>query len=359
MLYYEKKVKEILSIFLKYENGEISLEELEEFKVRTKNENIKFGLTIEPDDNYNFLLYEKYWILLINILNNKIDKKSLNQIINFIKAEEFIEKIKCEEKDFDVEFVKKINKPLIYIDNNIYISMKKSINLEDLNDDIQFVYSPAHLEELANSIRNNNFEYNEYIDKDLKFLSDLTNNFEFLPSENDGIVLCKELPKYPLKRVIKYYEGTILSEKLEKEFLEKRELIRKELALKLTTKDIKGVLKSQEGKKLLEKKEWYKEYESIGDKTIFWEKYKNDYNFLFNSINGIVEILEILDNSPESSRKYRSHLHDTSHIIYATQSDIFVTNDRRLSDKMTEIVDFLGLQTKILDYKTFIEIYFS
>lgn len=356
MLYYEQKEKEILTALKEYQKGEMSLSKLTDFCNITREENIKYGLTVQPEDNYNFFRYEKYWNLLLDILQNNVDKDSINEKIYTIKAEEFIERVKSETKKISGN-TRKINKPVLYFDNNIFINMKRDIPIERIKNEIQFVYSPAHLEELANSIREKNFEYNDYIKKDLEYLSNLTNNLEFLPDLNKGIIICEESPEYPLERVIKNYDGTILSEKLEKDFLEKREKIRKKLSLKTTASSIKGVLKSKNGEKLLNEKIWYKEYKNLHDKTLFWNKYKNNNDFLFSSLPGIVEIIELLDNNPEPSRKYRSHLHDTTHIIYATQSDIFVTNDRRLSNKATEIFDFLGIQTKILNYETFSELY--
>lgn len=73
MLYYEKMEKDILDIFDKFQEGMITLNDLKNFQEEAYRNNITFGLKVDPEDNDNFLRYEKYWILLLDLINNRID----------------------------------------------------------------------------------------------------------------------------------------------------------------------------------------------------------------------------------------------------------------------------------------------
>lgn len=354
MLYYERMEKDILEIFDKFQQGTISLGDLKNYQEETYRNNITYGLKVDPEDNYNFLRCEKYWILLLDIVYNRIDKSKIKECIYRIKAEDFIDRVKFSNVGTVCQ-INKIDKPIAYFDNNAYIYLKKYIPIEKINREYQYVYSPAHLEELANSIREKEFQYNEIVEQDLHYLSKLTDNVEFLPDSNNGIKICRESPDEPLKRVIKDFDGTVLSEQMEKDFLEERKRIRDEYALKVRGDNISGVLSSAVAEKALNQFAWYQEYKEESSKRVFWEHYKNDYSFLFESLTALVYLLDILDNNPEPSKKYRSHLHDTTHLIYATRSDLFITSDKRLEDKANEVFRFLDIPVKVKNYKKFLE----
>lgn len=354
MLHYEQMEKDILDIFDKFQNGLISLDDLKNFKEEIYQKNITFGLNVEPKDNDNFIRCEKYYSLLLNILNNKIAKNIIKECVYRIKAEDFINRVRFSNVGARC-IAGKIDKPIVYFDNNTYIYLKSSIPINKINKEYQYVYSPAHLEELANSIREEDFKYNCKIQRDLSYLSKLTDNVEFLPDLNNGIKIFCESPEEPLKRVIKDFDGTVLSEQIEKDFLEKRNAFRDEYDLKVRGSNISGFLSSVAAKKILNQFVWYPEYENESNKKMFWKKYKNSYIFLFKDLPALVNLLDILDNNPESSKKYRSHLHDTTHLIYATKSDLFVTSDKRLEDKANEIFRFLEIPVKVKNYKDFLE----
>lgn len=356
MLYYEQKEIEIINMLIEFTESIISVEELKRYATLTRQEIIENGLNVDSDDNYSFLRFEKYYVLLLSAISGSIDNWNLISQINKIKSEAFLDRLSQEKETQDIARTKSVDKPIVYIDFNTFIAMKKHVSIDSLSRAYQYVYSPAHLEELANSIRENGFEHNDYIENDLDYLSKLTENTELIPNTYNGIIVCEESPLLPLKRVINYYDGTILSEEMERRFLESRETIRKKENIKVKGSSIEGVLDSAIAKGLLKIHKWYQEYEKYSDKENFWKNHQNDYEFLFMSINSIVSVIELLDNNPEPTKKYRSHLHDTSHIIYSTKADIFVTDDTRMREKITEIYRFLGIRTKLVNYQEFKEI---
>ena len=59
----------------------------------------------------------------------------------------------------------------------------------------------------------------------------------------------------------------------------------------------------------------------------------NRFCVLEHSFNYIANWLEMIGYYRESEDKSRSRLHDVSHIIYASYSDLFVSNDKKLIKK--------------------------
>lgn len=353
MLYFEKKEKEILDVLDKFQKNTATLDELKAFQKRAQGEILASGREVDPDDNYNFLRYEKYWILLDSIVRGKVSKEKVRPHVYAIKANDFMERVAFSNEDTTAP-IGKIDRPLLYFDNNTYIYLKKYVPLEKITKKYQFVYSPAHLEEMANSIRKEDFRYNESVQRDLRYLGNLTNNVELLPDSDKGIIVRSESPYNPLRRVLESFDGTVLSEEMEQDFMENRSRIKAEHSLKVKGSSIEGVLSSAAAKKVLSSFAWYPEYEREAEKRLFWERHRNSYRFLFMDLTCIDRIVDTLDNNPEPTRKYRSHMHDTTHLIYATKSDIFVTNDGRLYDKATEVYRFLGIPVKVVDYKEFL-----
>lgn len=94
-----------------------------------------------------------------------------------------------------------------------------------LKKEYQYVYSTAHLEELANSIWKNGLVCNAYIENDIEALSELINNMELLPDLSRGIIICIESPYKPLEMVISSFEGTTIAEQEKKDFMKKEHIL--------------------------------------------------------------------------------------------------------------------------------------
>ena len=107
----------------------------------------------------------------------------------------------------------------IYLDMNIYAdymdSSRPSHNelkekIDNLKKEYTFLYSPAHMEEIARIHRSQDNE-NQAIDnitKKMMIISELTNNHEALQSY-ESIIIKQEHHKECLERVLKDYKLTL------------------------------------------------------------------------------------------------------------------------------------------------------
>ena len=131
MLYFEKKEKEILDVLDKFQKNTATLDELKAFQKRAQGEILASEREVDPDDNYNFLRYEKYWILLDSIVRGKVSKEKVRPHVYAIKANDFMERVAFSNEDTTAP-IGKIDKPLLYFDNNTYIYLKKYVPLEKI-----------------------------------------------------------------------------------------------------------------------------------------------------------------------------------------------------------------------------------
>ena len=139
-------------------------------------------------------------------------------------------------------------------------------------------------------------------------------------------------------------------------FLSLREWLKKELKLKIQGDNITMVLDNANIKKFINSKRGVKNYKIYDeDPLIFWDKYKNSYSVSFEFIQQLSQLIDVVDNNPEPIKKFRSHLHDVSHLIYSLHADIFISDDKRLRNKFTEVCRFLNNSTELLSRDEFFE----
>lgn len=144
MLYYEKKEKEILDVLDKYQRNMVTLNELKVFQKEVQREILATGLEVAPDDNYNFLRYEKYWILLDSVVREKVAKEKIKAHVYAIKANDFMERVAFSNDD-TTDPLGKIDKPLLYFDNNTYIYLKKICPIGEDHKKIPICLQPCAL----------------------------------------------------------------------------------------------------------------------------------------------------------------------------------------------------------------------
>lgn len=92
-----------------------------------------------------------------------------------------------------------------YLDHNIYIY---SLNDESIgqavetlkSDSVQFLYSPAHIEEVYTAFVKNGSKYQQNIQRIFEQISKFTDDMECLPSDTQ-IIIKREKPSDCYKRV--------------------------------------------------------------------------------------------------------------------------------------------------------------
>lgn len=277
-----------------------------------------------------------------------------------------------------------INYKKFYLDMNIYEDylsdrnkdIKNSIDILR-NTNIDFFYSPAHMEELAVILRkeNNFLKATKYIFCRLINISKLTQDFEFLPSYSH-IAIKQEHPSICFYRVIKDYDLTILAEENEKlifsiknnktlkeyfkgnniEQIETFEDIRHKF--KIETK----VINNYEAENLFKHQEIIKAFNYVINnkdfsfkKLLKWKNIKNSHSSIERILSLLYNFLEVIGYHAESTNKIRSRMHDVSHGIYATASDVFVTGDEKFYKKTKAIYKFLEIPTIVFNKSEFNE----
>ena len=266
------------------------------------------------------------------------------------------------------------HKNILYVDWNIFILLKENKKLFDVLQLDQYelvVYSPAHIEDLANSLTKKNID-EEVIEKDLNFLSKTTNNIEIYPNHGDlkcnkAVCIVEENPKECYKRVIRYYNKTMLAESLNRELLEHSK------NNKYFDNDINQINNISFDKifgiifnNIISKYQFIHEYNIniinhklqfpyLSDRIILLENENfqiDNFNKNFFNILIIIEMLaNLLDNMgywKDKIKNAHNRMNDVTHIIYGTFSDKFITIDKRMFRRAKAIYDFLRVDNEVL-----------
>ncbi|WP_416192332.1 hypothetical protein [Neisseria sp. CCUG12390] len=92
-------------------------------------------------------------------------------------------------------------------------------------------------------------------------------------------------------------------------------------------------------------------------KMLNWnfKQFRRNFALLEGYVNLAANCLEKIGFKREKEEKYRSRLHDVSHIIYAAHVNIFVTDDKKLNPKAKAIYYSIDVPTQVMNKKEFIE----
>jgi len=260
-----------------------------------------------------------------------------------------------------------MKKKKLYLDFNILIYLKdnQDDNLRSIieyyrNRDYLIVFSPAHIEEIAVSEKRDN-QPKDKINKDLEFISELTNNNALRPITRNNCILFLETPNECYERVIKDYSKNDFAELIEEAVLYDAHTNPLSELKEMNNKSPEDILKDIKVKKhilqklvennIIEKKHVKKalqwKFKDIQSKFYIFESY----------VDMSARYLEKLGFFREKKKKYRSRLHDVSHIIYSSYCDIFITNDKKLYNKTKAIYSLLKIDTKIYMKDEFVKMY--
>lgn len=226
-----------------------------------------------------------------------------------------------------------------------------------------FVYSPAHIEEIAVSRMRNNYP-EQKIQEKLDFLSCFTNDFELLPFkrrdvailESLGVFLCKEHPRECYKRVIDLYERNDVAEKIDEGVLEMATILNifgndpnefnnTQPNLVLKNDKYVDIIYQSFARNMADNYHIGVDIDAI--RSARFEDIKSDFQVFEALMNVIFNFLEVIRYNPEKVVKHRSRLHDVSHAIYAAYCDFFVSEDRKLREKTKVAYDFLEVKTQV------------
>jgi hypothetical protein len=253
----------------------------------------------------------------------------------------------------------------IYSDFSFFVELQKNSELKKriINDtkNNEYYYSPAHLEEIANILRScsNKTDAVRYMTSNISLLHRLTKGKEYLQDKSSQYKRINEHPMFCIGRVFKYYNITLEEEINQKNFFTNREYIR-EIFIKecgLPKNEISSIPPEELTRqgyflKCIEK------FNSIVDKNcIFsytWNDIKEKYDVSCH-IEQLLNIIECMGYNSDKNKKYRNRLHDNAHIIYATNSDIFVSNDIKQIRKCKVVYLFYGITTKVMNIDEYLK----
>ena len=275
----------------------------------------------------------------------------------------------------------------IYLDMNVIVDCLRGkdpltvsiINKKKSNESI-FPYSPAHMEEVAVILKTEKdfHKAKGYIEKHLSYISTLSDNWEYLPSVDNGIILKNEEPNTCFERVIDFYGLTEFAEDNEK-FLQ---CFRDEKSFSEYLgnnwdnwdTDELPLFDNIQKKHHIDKKQ----INNIPPELLFQNANIRSaldakivmHGYSFNSLpkysdikkkHGEIELLisllynflETIGYRTEKRGKSRSRMHDVTHGIYATSADLFVIGDKRYRKKTMAIYSLLEIPTKVISTDTF------
>ncbi|MCA5932587.1 hypothetical protein LET06_16730 [Pectobacterium versatile] len=258
----------------------------------------------------------------------------------------------------------------LYFDYQLVIYLQDGVNeqLSKIVDDLKtkgsrFLFSPAHLEEIAVSCKRGTAS-DALVEDKIEFLTVLCGSNSLRATSLKKTEIYNELPICCYNRVIKYYHLNDFAESLEHEVIsdannnpagEPRIINNsspEELFYHINYYEI--LLLSLVKMQLITVEEM--RYSLVGllerqERSIIM----NRHDVLEASVNIVANWLEKIGYYRESIEKSRSRLHDVSHMIHASYCDIFVTNDNKLLNKTKAVYSFLTIKTRVLSMKEFIK----
>lgn len=249
----------------------------------------------------------------------------------------------------------------LYLDHNIisylrkheYPKLNEKIHLLKQNN--QIIYSPAHIEEIAVSKMRENSD-DETINKELNFLSEISNNNELLPTTREKLELVKEQPVVCFERVVSdYYRLNDDAEEIEHNVIidaNKNGLEEPREMNNIKPEDIfqninykQKIVQSLIDEKIIQKNDY--------SEVLNWKfkDFRNRFYILEAYINLAANVLEWIGYYREKEAKSRSRMHDVSHIIYSSHCNTFITADKNLYMKTKAVFSLLEIKTKVILFK--------
>lgn len=271
----------------------------------------------------------------------------------------------------------------IYLDHNIYIQTLEDQELYEFllgikkKNNIRFLYSPAHIEEIYKVAANENSKYKFRMEELMQNISDITDNNELLPNLN-GIVVRKEDALECYKRVKKYDTRERVEEDSKIRFNEDKRHYNKLLEESKKNKGISVIPFNKIWENDIVKSEIdnlnkniltiIENYNNSPENILFMKMginrnisqnlsfKKGNFNILKKSFNDLEYTIEVLFrvlnfcgyNAEKKEKTSISSTHDVTHAIYATNVDYLISNDERFVKKCKAVYYYLGVKTNVI-----------
>ncbi|MBX4149175.1 hypothetical protein [Paenibacillus lautus] len=289
---------------------------------------------------YGYLFYgkEQKWVIE--------EEQQLRKLKGVIRNLQNLDSVQINLEDFNRSPYIPNNKPLVYLDHNIidkfHKEEEKRKKLVPGYANIQYVYSPSHLEEI-NRMNNEDEEQ-----KMLSTIREITASFFISHSGNNELSLVYEDPDYGMRRVLK------------NEFAPDAEAFR---AIISYDRNIfypqhtdETYLRELNFDQVFNHETVMRVYEEFQLEALLDENgHPQNFLLIHQAIHALVRALDNLGYKNDKGRAIKSSVHDIEHMIYATGTDILVTMDKKLKNRSELMYQRLGISTKVMDWDEYIK----
>lgn len=268
--------------------------------------------------------------------------------------------VSTKPKFHTMKIYEKSDKKLVYLDSNIFMELEKvsqdcEFKQAILNSkkDYDYYYSPSHLEDI---LKRDLLDIS--VDPILSTIGEITEGL-FIHRFDDTMRLDYELPQSSYKRTNNNTSKQIteLVEKNHIESIKAGELFFPKYNTSMHKREINN--KDLFGRD----SELFKNALMITGATFNLNDTKNldikkikyvELNDIIYKFLNAMDILNFRHEPLKNTQKLRSSVHDTEHLIYATYSDIFVTNDIPLYHRSKAILGHLTPNIQVMKLEEFL-----
>ncbi len=276
--------------------------------------------------------------IIKNGFNKQRTKIEYIQIQMEMLRAEMLDVISQQKKIFHVRGDYEGNKKICYLDQNIFTPYINGDGISiEIPDDYLVVYSPAHIEEISKSPK-------EFHEKELKNISQKLNDLEVL-FRDDTAVVVYESPKIVYRRV---NDGTKSRELAEGYKILQDQFEECVLGEYRTDKKRQEYNSKNPDTFLIEHVDLVNEILCKMQRTYRLEdimevRGSNDYHIINQYIHDLYMVLDVCGVKKDNKeRKIRSSRLDIEHILYASNAQMFITDDAKLRCRAKNIFMVLG-----------------
>ncbi|MBO2945264.1 hypothetical protein JJQ72_14900 [Paenibacillus sp. F411] len=285
---------------------------------------------------YGYLLHgnDQMWV--------KKQEQHLRKVRGQARILSHLSSIQINEADFNRISYTPNHKLLVYLDHNVFDKYHK---IEDVRNfieasytDINYVYSPSHLEEIKRM--NDPKEEQQVIETIRKVTSSLIiSNFK-----NNELSLAHEDPYFGLVRVMKNWGIAQDFEAYRVITTDDRRIFYPEYTDQNYLRQL-SLEQVSDHPKVMAVCNQFEKHELLDERGRLKE-----YTYVHQAIYALVKALDDIGYKTDKKRAILSSAHDIEHMIYAAGTDIFVTMDSNFKYRSQFIYNKLGITTKVMNW---------